>query len=106
MKTYIWDNLKQRIARDVYSSINIYNQNAMTSILLEHLHNPTQDFRSECQKSLAYLKNKAYDIVMAWDIRMAKTLFNIFPNSVGKTLREGNIVADYDEKGRWVLEVV
>ena len=100
MKTYIWDNLKKKIACDAYSNTNIFNIEAMTAALrASTLEEGKNDWRGKLQE----LKDKVYETVMAWDIRTAKKLFDAFPHSICKWERGLTPTATQDEKGRWVI---
>ena len=49
------------------------------------------------------ITKKAQVICRNWDIRRAKALLDIFPQLIAKKYRGKTPIADYDEKGDWVL---
>jgi hypothetical protein len=59
--------------------------------------------RQSFDASLKELAGKAYDVIMAWDIRMVGRLRELFPEFFPKSLSKGKLVAEYDEQGDWVI---
>ena len=49
------------------------------------------------------IKEQAWKIIENWDIRMAAKLFEIFPNIISKKYHNKPFVAEYDDKGNWVI---
>jgi len=49
------------------------------------------------------LREKCYSIISNWDIRRAKALIDLFPDMMPKQCLNKTPVAEYDEKGDWVL---
>lgn len=47
--------------------------------------------------------DKALDVIMAWDIRMAGKLRELFPGHFPKSLRAGPLVAACDDDGDWAI---
>lgn len=47
--------------------------------------------------------DKAREVIMAWDIRMAGKLRELFPGHFPRSLRAGPLQADYDGDGDWAI---
>ena len=96
----LWENLKKHVAREIFTRIiEGRSFSTMASILFDGL---AAD-KPVSQKDFKAYADKAYDIVMDWDIRAVERLREVvgfFP----KTLSTGSLIAYMDEKSDWIVD--
>lgn len=98
-----WETIKKRVASNLYTQIiEGRSWEAMSDILLDIAFSNTP--RHYSHYHFKEYADKAYEIVMNWDIRSVGRLRNLFPQYFPKSLREGNLIAFYDEKDCWQVE--
>ncbi len=100
-----WEPIKERIASLVYDAISQSRDWETDSIILVDLL--STDFgllknRDSYELKVEYAK-KAADVINKWDIRMARKLFDLFPDYAPKSLRNKQLFAEYDNDGDWAI---
>jgi hypothetical protein len=95
-----WDNLKKSIARDAYTLIlRMAVPEAQSAAIFNAIEENIKP-----RISLQKLAGFTYEAIVNWDIRRVEKLRECFPDSFPKSLREGKIMAYWDEKGNWCVE--
>jgi hypothetical protein len=106
MKTYKWNRLKcnavihvKTLGTGCWTHDGFSIPALLQSIEQAIIEEPIKHWR-ENQKELV---EKAINICKNWDIRRAKALFDIFPQLINKKYKGKTPIAEYDEKGDWVI---
>lgn len=102
-----YEIIKERVACLVFTAIEqggmygVGGANKYEAVVAAVFHSVAE--RQPVAVSLKELAGKAYDIVMAWDVRMVGKLRELFPEFFPKSLSKGKLIAEYDEQGDWVV---
>ena len=106
MKVYKWNKLTNDAACIVgslgagcWTSNNIVLSALSQSIEQVITKQPVKSWRENTKD----IVKKAQAVCDNWDIRQAKTLFDIFPQLIAKKYRGKTPTADYDDKDDWVI---
>lgn len=100
-----WETVKKYVANGLAQTIiECRDWQIMTTILIDKLGDSQPAIaRTACPVYAA----KAREVIMAWDIRCAERLRELFPGYFPPSLRgPKRLIAEYDEAGDWVLNVV
>lgn len=95
-----YETVKTTVARSVHTAILNDYRGAGVAALMDSVAENRSTYTS--QKALA---DKCHDIVMVWDVRLVGKLRELFPEWFPKALMKGPLVAGYDDKGEWIVEV-
>lgn len=102
-----WETIKKTVARGMYTHTLCCESGILAYMLIDLLGSNFDPIRmlpegerSACNVSKLYA-DRVYDRIMAWDIRMVGRLRELFGGYFPPSLREGPLVAGYDEKGNW-----
>lgn len=96
-----WEKLKEKIAKEVFTQIyQGMDFKVMSNILLDGMaaNKPVS------QESFKEYADKAYEIVMNWDIRAVERLrqtVGLFPKSLAK----GKLLANMNKDGEWEINI-
>jgi hypothetical protein len=96
-----WDKVKSTIAREVYS--NIKNTSISTNVANILLDLVVSDFqlckenKIAPRKTIQLYADKAYEIIMNWDIRCINRLRDLFPSYFPKSLMKGELIIDFTD---------
>lgn len=113
MKSIKWDTLKENIGAMIYSSIaELRDEKAVCQILADAAMSDYEALKQirhkegELNRTFPLIREyaeRARKIVMMWDVRCAGQLRDLFPMHFPKHMRTGQLIADYDAKGDWVI---
>lgn len=100
-----WDTIKKQVAAEVHSVImQARNLDTDAEILIDLVASNFEILRGlqlwELRKAYA---DKAAAVIDNWDVRAAEKLRDLFTGAFPRSLRKGRLVAEYDEKGDWVV---
>jgi len=95
-----WETVKQKVARDLYTGIMTRPDSG--EIIFATVFDAMEKRRPP-RESIKALADAVYDRVMAWDVRCCAKLRELFPNAFPPSLQKGNLSAEYDEGGDWVV---
>jgi hypothetical protein len=98
-----WDTLLRDVARKVYNNV-LEGRLAMDQILIDLIESDYAAITdgggaNEIRKRYA---DKAYEVVMGWDVRSVGRLRDLFPYFFPENLQTGTLVASLEDAG-WVV---
>lgn len=97
-----WEKVKEAVACDVYTMIAIGRSvEVMTTMLVDMI--ASEKFELAREGAFKKYADKAWEVVMNWDIRQVHKLRELFPESFPRSLRGKSLVAEYDEDGDWCV---
>lgn len=94
-----YDLIKQKVARSLFTAVNNGFNESGVYAMLDAFAEKRKTYES--QKELA---NLCYERVMNWDVRCVGTLRKLFPQWFPKSLIKGDLIAEINEKGDWIVE--
>lgn len=98
-----WDKIKKRVADGVYEHITTSRDWETSAVILVDLiaaERPGPGPLSSLKRAYAA---KAEEVIKAWDVRAVARLRSLFPGDFPPSLREGRLIAGYDEAGDWAV---
>lgn len=100
-----WETVKKHVAANLYTVISQGRDHELLSTMLLDMISSGK-FQLSRDAFPAYA-DKAVEVVMAWDIRCAGKLRELFPWAFPRSLQgKSRLIAEYDEAGDWVCNVV
>lgn len=103
-----WDTIKERVGAEIFTAIRESRINTITStILIDMVNSNFEALRGRRIHEVPELyAEKAYDIVMNWDIRCVGRLRELFPWAFPPSLSKGDLIAYQVDNGNsdWVVE--
>lgn len=102
MKIYKWTSLILKACQCLSGMFHRDSQ-AIYGILLQLEQNQTGQKMKPWRNNAKELREKAWQTIENWDIRLAKRLFDIFPRIIAKKYQGQMPVIECDEKNEWVV---
>ena len=101
-----WNAIKNRVAAEVFTQIiEGRSWETMSVILLDLAFGPRVGQPFGHNKVFAAYADKARAVILAWDVRCAGRLRDLFPGHFPPSLSKGNLVTFLDdESGEWLVE--
>jgi hypothetical protein len=106
MNAFKWENLKDQIAREIYTKIDrgVFDASHIAADILASnfavFRDLPENWKDINNVRRAYA-DKAYDTIKAWDVRAVGRLRDLFPKLFPAAIRKGVLTADVDAKGVW-----
>lgn len=102
-----WEKVKDAVGSLIYTSIVNGNTDIMPQILIDNMfmERPAKETIHHYKLFPKYA-DFSYNVVQKWDIRMAGKLRELFPDYFPKSLKNGKLVAEYDDDGDWSILAV